>query len=426
VLRRVFEHGAYADRALAAEGADLAPRERALARALAYGAVQRAATLDHLAGLLVDRPLSQLQPAVLAAIRLGLFQLLYMRGIASHAAVNETVELIKPESPGGATLVNAVLRRAAAEGKPWLEELDDRTPASASLLHSAPLWLVERWWQELGQDVARALLAHINTPPESALRVNTLVTSTEQAMEQLPVAARPAPDLPEGLILEEPFDAHGSGLWQRGAIMPQARASMVVSRVLEPQPGERVLDLCAAPGAKSTHLAALIRNTGGVTAVERHPGRAEALRRTCARMQASCVRVEVGDAAVPRHGEQFERVLIDPPCTGLGTLQSRPDLRWRASPDSIAELAELQSRILAAGATVTAPGGVLVYSVCTICRSEAEGVIGPFLSSHDEFELDDLGARLPQWSQLGDGRCLQLLPHRDQTDGFFIARLRRR
>jgi 16S rRNA (cytosine967-C5)-methyltransferase len=288
------------------------------------------------------------------------------------------------------------------------------------------LWLVELWWRELGPDVARALLAHINGPAESALRINTLVNSPEQAVAQLAVPARAAPDLPEGLILDGPFDAQGSELWQRGAIMPQSRASMLVSRVLEPRPGERVLDLCAAPGAKSTHLAALIRDTGSVTAVERHPGRAEALRRTCARMRASCVRVEVGDAAAPRHYEQFERVLIDPPCSGLGTLQSRPDVRWRASPDSITELAELQSRILAAGAGMTAPGGVLVYSVCTISRAEGEDVIGRFLSRHAEFELDDLGALLPQWAHRGDQRYLQLLPHRHQTDGFFIARLRRR
>jgi 16S rRNA (cytosine967-C5)-methyltransferase len=143
-------------------------------------------------------------------------------------------------------------------------------------------------------------------------------------------------------------------------------------------------------------------------------------------MQASRVRVEVADAAEPRRGERFERVLVDPPCSGLGTLQSRPDLRWRAHPAQIAWLAELQSRILASGAAATAPGGVLVYSICTISRAEGEEVIGRFLSRHQSFELDDLGADHPQWAHDGDGRCLQLLPHRDRTDGFFIARLRRR
>jgi 16S rRNA (cytosine967-C5)-methyltransferase len=168
-----------------------------------------------------------------------------------------------------------------------------------------------------------------------------------------------------------------------------------------------VLDLCAAPGAKTTHLAAL---GAQVLAVERHPGRAQALKRTCERMGAGTVRVEVADATVPR-GEQFDRVLVDPPCSGLGTLQSRPDLRWRATPEAIEELARLQARILAAGAAATSPGGTLVYSVCTISQAESAGVLDAFLAEHNDFAVD---------------HTRRLLPHTDGTDGFFIARLQRR
>ena len=163
----------------------------------------------------------------------------------------------------------------------------------------------------------------------------------------LPVPSRPAPDLPEGLVLDGPFDVQGSELWASGQVQPQSRASMLVSRILAPRPGERVLDLCAAPGGKTTHLAALMEDRGEVVAVERHPGRAAALERTRARMRASCVRVEVGDAAIPRTDGPFDRILVDPPCSGLGTLQSRPDLRWRARPEAVGELAALQARILA-------------------------------------------------------------------------------
>jgi 16S rRNA (cytosine967-C5)-methyltransferase len=403
VVRRVFEHGAYADRALTAEAVSLDARDRALATALAYGTVQRRATLDYVAERLTNRSIKRLDPPVRAALELGLYQLLFLDRVPVHAAVNETVGLVEGR---GAGLVNAVLRRADREGRGLIAALTDDSAAAAALKHSVPVWLAELWWRELGAAEARKLLSAINEPAEHALRVNTLVSSVSAVLDELPVAARSAPDLPEALIVEGAFDAHGSSLFECGAIMPQSRASMLVARMLDPQPGERVLDLCAAPGAKTTHLAAL---GAQVLAVERHPGRAQALKRTCERMQAAAVSVEVADATLPRT-EQFDRVLVDPPCSGLGTLQSRPDLRWRATPEAIEELARLQARILAAGAAATSPGGTLVYSVCTISQAESAGVLDAFLAEHDDFTVN---------------HTRRLLPHTDGTDGFFIARLRR-
>jgi 16S rRNA (cytosine967-C5)-methyltransferase len=410
VIRRVFEQGAYADRAFAAEARSLNERDRALAMRLAYGAVQRRATLDHLAEQLASRPAGKLAPPVLAALRMGLLQLLFLDGIAEHAAVNESVELSKAGGAPGAKLVNAVLRRAAREGRTLLDDLSDETPEQAAVLRSVPVWLAEQWWRELGHDEARALLARVNDPAESALRVNTLVASADQVLTRLAVPARAASEIPEGLVLDGPFDVEGSEEWRAGAVMAQSRGSMAVSRELAPQAGERVLDLCAAPGAKTTHIAALLGDQGEVIAVEHHRGRAGALERTCARMQVGCVRVEVADAAAWCAEQPFDSVLVDPPCSGLGTLQSRPDIRWRMTPARMAELAVLQRQILDAGADATKPGGALVYSVCTISRAEGYELIDAFLAEHDEFV---------------DERRTQLLPHRDSTDGFFIARLRR-
>jgi 16S rRNA (cytosine967-C5)-methyltransferase len=423
VVRRVFERDAYADRALAAEAKGLAPRDRSLAMSLAYGTVQRRATLDHVASRFCTRPLVSLEPGVLAALELGLLQLLYLDGIADHAAVHESVELAKRASRGGAGLVNAVLRRAAREGPALLDSLTDEVPAAAAVKHSVPLWLAELWWAQLGAERARALLAQINEPAESAVRVNTLVSTPEDVISELPVTAATVPDLDEALVLEGPFDIQGSELFRRGAIMAQARGSMLAAQALAPSPGARVLDLCAAPGAKASQLGALIENRGELVAVERHPGRAQALRNTLARMRVSCAQVQTTDAATFTDERGYDAVLVDPPCSGLGTLQSRPDLRWRTSPERIAALSVLQTRILRAAAEATVPGGALVYSVCTISRAEGSSVVETLLRERDDFVVEDVGSMLAEAAQ---GPFLQTLPDRDRTDGFFIARLRKR
>ena len=410
VVRRVFEQDAYADRAFHAEARRLGGRDRSFAMALAYATVQRKGTLDHVIAAFSQRGPERLDAPILAALRLGLTQILLMDGVADHAAVHESVELAKRHARGGSGLVNAVLRRALREGRDLVASLDDATPAHAAVLHSVPPWLAELWWSELGPERARALLAAVNRPAESAVRVNTLVASVSAVSAGLGVACHAAAGIPEGLVLDAPFDAHASRQWERGELMPQSRASMTVSRALAPASGERVLDLCAAPGAKTTHLAALTGGAAELVAVERHAGRAEALRDTLARMHVRGATVETGDAGAPRRGPGFDRVLVDPPCSGLGTLQSRPDLRWRTNPGRIADLSAQQARILAAGAEATAAGGTLVYSVCTISRAESEAVVEDFLSDR------------PGW--VADAP-LRLAPDTDGTDGFFIARLRR-
>jgi len=415
VLRRVEDEGAYADRALAGEAAHagLDAREHAFAMALAFGAIQRRRTLDHVIATLARRPVERLDPVVRDALRLGVLQLLYLGGVAAHAAVDQSVELAKADGGVGFKLVNAVLRAAAREGAELIAALDDATPERAALLHSVPDWLARLWWDALGAEEARALLARINEPAEGSYRVNTLVAERAAVLDELAgrgIAARPADDLPEGVLLDAPFDVAHDELWTSGALAAQSRGAMHVARLLAPRPGMRVLDLCAAPGGKTTQLAALIDDDGEVVAVERHPGRATALERTCERLRATCVRVETGDAAQARSDGPFDAVLVDPPCSGLGTLQGRPDLRWRARSEAIPELAALQARILAAGAAALAPGGALVYATCTISPQENEHVVAAFLAAHADFALE---------------QTRSFLPHRDRTDGFFLARLQR-
>jgi 16S rRNA (cytosine967-C5)-methyltransferase len=437
VLRRVFEQGAYADRALRGEARQLDARDRALAMRLAYGAVQRRGTLDHLIGALAQRPVARLHPPILAAARLGLFELLFTDGAPDYAVVGDAVALAKAHARAGHGLVNAVLRRAAREGAhALLDGLSDATPEQAAVKHSHPPWIARLFWEQLGAQQARALMAAHNRPGEVALRANTLITDAGALAAALPVRTHPDPLIPEALVLQEPFDAHDSALWQAGAFLAQSRAAMLVARTLDPQPGDSVLDLCAAPGGKSTHIAALMGAGGEVVAVERNPRRAAVLARAAQRLHAGNVRVELADAALARaDGRRFDRVLVDPPCSGLGTLQARPDLRWRVTPQSSSQMAQAQARILAAGAHALRPGGVLVYSTCTISSIENERLIAAFLDSRTDFSLDDLTVELPQfklastYKAAGSGsacaRSLLTLPHRDHTAGFFIARLRR-
>jgi 16S rRNA (cytosine967-C5)-methyltransferase len=379
VVLRTLAGGAYADRALHGEARGLDARDRALAKQLAFGTIQRRLTLDHVIAAHVDR---KLEPQVRAALQLGLYQLMFLDGVAAHAAIGEAVELAKP-SPGH-RLVNAVLRRVQREG---VELPADDDPAGAVLRHSHPRWLVDLWWEWLGADETRALLAADNEPAELALRVNALV---DYDLDDVP-GRRDG----EAIVVDGPFDALAHPGYAAGAFTPQSRASQRVATTLAPRAGERVLDLCAAPGGKTTHLAALMEGRGEVVAVERHPGRARALRATCERLRATNVNVVTADAKTFDGERRFDRVLLDPPCSGLGTLRSHPDLRWRAGPEGIGRMAAEQDALLAAARRALAPGGTLVYSVCTLS---------------------------PREERLVTEAVQRTFPHRDGTDGFYIAR----
>jgi 16S rRNA (cytosine967-C5)-methyltransferase len=430
VVRRVFEEGAYADRAIQAESRELDRRDRSLAMRLAYGTIQRKGTLDRLIEDLAGRPTARLDAPVLASLRLGLYELLYLDGAPDRAVVADAVELSKDgrTGRGGAHgLVNAVLRRAAREGSEHLLAGvgDDRTPEQAAIAHSHPDWIARLWWTQLGAEQARLLMQADNEPGELALRVNELRTGAAELLGTLGVQARVEEELPEALLLDGPLDLHASQAWQDGLVYAQSRAAMLVARALDPQPGERVLDLCAAPGGKSTHLAALMRGEGEVVAVERNPARARELQEVARRLGATIVHARIADATKPVEDPPFDRVLVDPPCSGLGTLQAHPDLRWRMTTEQVAAMSSAQADILDAGAAVVRPGGVLVYSTCTINAAENESQVNSLLERRPDFQMEDLTGRYPSYAHPNMPGALLTLPHRDRTAGFFIARMRR-
>jgi 16S rRNA (cytosine967-C5)-methyltransferase len=384
VVRRTFEQGAYADRAFPALAEPLDARGRRQAMRLAYGAVQRARSVDHAIETLAGRRPDRLQAELRNALRVSGYEVLFSDAVPVRAAVSEGVELARAVAGKRvAGLANAVLRRLGEAGGDWVGGLP------LPLRESYPDWVIDEWVNLLGAEGAEALARRQNEPAELSIRVNTLRTGDVD----LGVPVHRDPDLPEARVIDGPFDVAASRELAEGLIWPQSRSSMHPARLLAPEPGMRVLDLCAAPGGKSGQLAALMENRGELVCVEQHAGRAGELRRTLDRLGAASARVEVADALGFAEGG-FDRILLDPPCSGLGVLAGRPDARWRRTREDAEQLADLQRQMLEHARGLLAPGGRLVYSVCTIRRDEAEGV-------------------------LPGGRYL--LPHVEGSDGFYIA-----
>jgi 16S rRNA (cytosine967-C5)-methyltransferase len=444
VLRRTFEHEAWTDRAFhsAAERHGLGGRDLALGRRLAYGAVQRRGTSDHLIDGVAERPRERLDPPVLAALRLGIYELLFSGSAGDHAVVDQAVELAKGGAgrrgrrrrEAAAGLANAVLRRIAREREVLLGGLDDSTPEGAAIAHSYPAWLARMWWRELGAESARALMRAMNEPAETAFRVNTLRADPGQLAAELGAAggrARRAAghtllDPPDALVVEGAVGEAVRAAVADGRLIPQSRASQAVVAVLDPAPGDRVLDSCAGPGIKTTQIGARIENRGDVAAFEVDPARAAEVEELCARAGVSCATVNLADAARVDLGDGYDRALVDPPCSDLGVLASRPDARWRKSPEQIGRLAKIQRMLLERAAGALRPGGIAVYSTCTISAAENEGVVREVVAGDPALELEPLGGSHPGLAAAGEPHALQTRPDRDRTAGFFIARLRRR
>ncbi|MBA3245827.1 MAG: hypothetical protein H0T61_11735 [Actinobacteria bacterium] len=389
VLRRVFEDDAYADRALRSASEGLDDRDVALARRLAFGAVQRVRTLDHAIEVLGKRPVRKLDPPVRAALRLGAYQLGYLDGVPRYAAVNESVELVRRARLERAVpFTNAVLRRVGEGIRPLVDSLPE-----GPLKHSYPDWIWELWRRDLGEEEALALMRAQNEAPPVVVR-HVRGQSPDGAETDIPGAYR-----------VERLDGEA---FARGEVWPQSLGSQLAGLCVGSRPGERVLDLCAAPGGKATMLA------GEVVAVEVNEARAGELVENVRRLGADNVRVLHADGrALPADLTDFDLALVDAPCSGLGVLAARPDLRWRAQP-----LPELQLELLLAAAERVRPGGTVTYSVCTINADESEAVVDA-----SGLRVEPIG-EWPQYRHPRRPEFLQTYPHRHDTSGFFIARLR--
>ena len=418
ILYNVVTNGAWANIELAQilRQEKFSDLDRKFCTELVYGAVKTGESLDWKISKYLNRPLAEVDEKILAVLRVGFYQIFFLSRVPHSAAVNESVELSKTFCGIGASkFVNGVLRSAVR--KPHKSELptgDDVNSLALRTFH--PEWLVELFIEEFGLDVAKKILLFDNTDPPLCLRVNFLKTTRENVLDALKtfgIKAEASTLAPEGIICK----GHGSlddfQLLRAGLCQVQDESSMTAARILNPKAGEFVIDCCAAPGGKATHLAELMQNRGKIIAADIHEKKLKHIRQNAERLGIEIIEPTAIDARNigKKFPAQADKVLVDAPCSGLGVLRRKADLRWKKNLDEINKLPALQEKILSGAAETLKLGGTLLYSTCTILRRENQDVVEKFLSTHENFELVETKT---------------FLPHVTNTDGFFYAKMIRR
>ncbi|WP_246281196.1 16S rRNA (cytosine(967)-C(5))-methyltransferase RsmB [Saccharibacillus qingshengii] len=435
VLTGVEENNAYSNLLLnrSLQQAELSPADAGLATELVYGTIARQATLDYFLNLFIKSGVKRLNPWVRSLVRMSLYQIRYLDRIPAHAAVNEAVEIAKKRGHAGiSSMINGVLRSVLREGETLSIPDDLPTAERIALQHSHPQWLVERWIVQYGEETAEAICASNNEAPKTSIRVNTLRMNRDELLRELETEGRSvrASELAEqGVIVESGGNMANDHLYRDGRFSIQDESSMLVAEALAPEPGMSVLDCCAAPGGKTAHIAEKMGNRGRIVANDLHEHKQGLIAEQAERLGLTCIETSVGDAMSLKdrfEPASFDRVLLDAPCSGFGVIRRKPDLRWAKTPEDTASIAKLQRQMLAAVAGLVKPGGILVYSTCTIEREENQRAVAEFLRDHAEFVDEPFeAAALNDLPQAG-GAGVQILPNQFGSDGFYIARLRRR
>lgn len=472
-LREVHRRGAFADVALdrTLRNSELNELDRRLLTEIVYGSVRRMRSLDFLIDQLAKKPASQQPPDLRTILHIGLYQLQYLTHIPPSAAVNTTVQLTKENGFSGlSSFVNGLLRQytrvtpptppyeggaksiSYEEGAKSISYQDDKsniTPPltkggqggvnsilklpenpieSLGIIHSFPDWLIQFWLEQIGETETEKLCQWFNQSPTIDLRINPLRTTideVETAFKSQNIAVNRIPYLPQALRLNGSIGAiynlpgYNEGWWTI-----QDSSAQLVTHLLDPQPGETIIDACAAPGGKTTHIAELMQDKGTIIACDKTESRLKKLKQNAERMQLNSIEIHTGDSRnFPNFTNIADRVLLDAPCSGLGTLHRRADARWNHTEKNIEELSILQAQLLANVATFVKPGGKLVYATCTIHPLENENIIESFFTNNPEWQTEPIILDLPIEST-AEG-WLKVWPQRQQMDGFFIATLKK-
>jgi 16S rRNA (cytosine967-C5)-methyltransferase len=453
VLLSVEKKGAYANLALQKltsakgapasgrpPGAAMDARDTGLLTELVYGVLRRQSTLDWVIDQFSKVPVARMNYIARNIVRLGVYQLLFLERVPVSAACNESVELTKTWKIDGLSgFVNGLLRNIARRRDQIAYPDPDQEPVlHVSVKYSHPVWLVERWLRRFGREQTIALCRANNEPPPVVLRCNTLRIDPEglaRRLEQEGVAVHQSPLIPEALRVAPHMSITGLPSFRDGCFAVQDESSMLAALVLRPQPGSVVLDACAGPGGKTSHLAQLMGNNGRLLAFDIHPQRLRLIDDTCRRLGVTIVSTRLQDAAAPPEDVlgMVDYLLVDAPCSGLGVIRRRPDLRWKVRQQDLAEHARQQKQMLSEVSKCLKPGGIMLYSTCSTEPEENGEVVAAFLDGHEHWESVDISRLMPPTFLIDDadhrmaqqGR-LQLLPHRHGTDGFFLAVLRKR
>ncbi len=434
IIHRVDYQGAFLNLLIRSslDKSKMPERDRGLVTELCYGVARLRNRLDFVIAHFSSRPLDQIDPALLDLLRLGVFQLLETR-VSAHAAVNETVNLAqKYTNPGATKMANAVLRACAnsPESIPWPGR-EDMTQYLSVVL-SYPEWMAGYLIRNFGEETAERICAAGNDRAPLCMRVNTLKESREMMEEWLSskrIGFRRSSLVPDGLCQLDAPVGKLKHLLREGQAIFQDESSMLVPYMLDPGPGQSLIDACAAPGGKASHLAQLSGDKASILAVDLNRARLKAMGGSLKRLAVKSVKLKQGDSTklASVAGKPADAILVDAPCSGLGTLRRRPELKWRREEGDLAELAALQSKLLEGAAPVLKAGGLLVYSACTITREETLEVVDAFLERHPEFSPERASEHCPLGcpadAEVGD--YLQLMAHLHNTDGMFVARLRK-
>ncbi|UBH13997.1 16S rRNA (cytosine(967)-C(5))-methyltransferase RsmB [Macrococcus armenti] len=421
ILDAVLTEGAYSNLLIneAIKKGYVEPVDRALLTELVYGTLQRKLTLEFYAAPYIK---TNIKGWMRRLVLMSIYQHVYLDKVPDHAIINEAVEITKRRgSIGGANTVNAILRNFQRNPLRDLNEIKDDLKR-LSVTTSTPLWLIKHWNTHFGFDTTRDMAEEFLNYPDTTVRVNTTKITPEDAITRLIEAGYTVEQseiIPECLTIDGPPIVQHE-LFKHGFLSVQDASSMLVANVLDPQPGETILDTCSAPGGKACHIAEKMNRTGHIDSHDVHPHKIDLIQYNITRLSLRNIHPSVHDATIP-FDKQYDRVLVDAPCSGFGVMKRKPEIKYEKSQKDIDTLWPLQLEILKNAANAVKPGGVLVYSTCTIEQMENENVVYSFIKQNDEFEIEPI--HLPV---IGEKKLLQVLPQDFNSDGFFIAKLRRK
>jgi 16S rRNA (cytosine967-C5)-methyltransferase len=409
-------------------------RDKAFITELVYGTVTRRLTLDWIISRYSKTKLAKLSKWVLQILRMGIYQIVFLDRVPQSAACNTSVDLAKKYAKTSSGFINAILRNIA-RNKIDINEIDAGTKEmNLSVRYSFPEHIIRAWLSQFGEDFTEELLKALLERPDFSVRVNTLKTTRDKVIEKLKlegIEAEPGRFSEEALVLHNTSDISASQAFKSGDITVQDESSMLVAKILDPKPGEMVLDVCAAPGGKTTHMAQLMHNRGHITAWDIYDHKVKLINENASRLGITIIDASENDAlnTVNDAINKYDRVLADVPCSGTGIIRRKPDIKWQRTLDDFDNLVEIQKKILYNASRYLKPGGVLVYSTCSLDDRENAQVVNSFLGTCSDFEQEPLSEYLPEplkdKKEANDG-MLRLYPSTDGTDGFFIARLKKK